>query len=298
MRLPSKSATFAILMAAAAVSAFLLPANWTRPGRGLFGPLALLQWPAKWVAQRGAQVSGSLGAPRVSAAEARTLREENERLQLQVVQQQLALQQVRARLDEATRIASRLPEIHTGMIIAPVVAFDASPRRATLLVTLSEQEFEVLRRGSGQWVVAGEEAALDDEGRRTINRGWLIGRVTEVQPRLARVQLATDPRFRPVEVRPARVLADGTVQLAEEGFPLEGQGGGRMVIAQATEDFYASGYRLVVVPASRELPVPMLLGRISGSRPRRDSPQHYDLTVVPFSPLERLTHVYIIVPGY
>jgi hypothetical protein len=96
-------------------------------------------------------------------------------------------------------------------------------------------------------------------------------------------------------VRAARLRADGTVQLADKPCFLEGQGAGRMRITQAVEDYFHSGYRLVVVPASRDLPAPMTLGRIEAAMPRDDSAQHFDLTVVPAGPVEKLTHVYVLV---
>jgi hypothetical protein len=110
---------------------------------------------------------------------------------------------------------------------------------------------------------------------------------------VARVQLATDPRFQ-CGVRAGRVLADGTVQLAPEACVLNGIGGGRMRITQAVQDYYKAGYPLVVVPAARELPTALTLGRIESAAPRDDSPQHFDLGVVPWGRADSLTYVYVI----
>jgi cell shape-determining protein MreC len=295
MRLPSKTVSFWILMGLSALSAFVLPPAWTARTRGLFQPLALLQWPASWFAGRTHAAVDSVTEPAVTPDQARELQAENDRLQRQVLQQRLALQEAQRRLAELSGLAEQLPDSHARIIIAPVVAADASPRHSTLLIAKGQQAQWVRE---GEWVVAGGAPApewdADATVRDLLSRGWLIGRVSEVQPRLARVQLATDPRFK-TEVRTARMLADGTVQLAGDACVLEGQGAGRMRITQAVEDYDKTGYRIVVVPTSRDLPVPMTLGRIEGSTPRNDSSQHFNLTVLPWGPAEKLTHVYVIV---
>jgi len=294
MRLPSKSATFWILTAAAAVSAFLLPGRWTTPGRGLFQPLGVLQWPATWAAQQFGRSVQPAGGEHLSAEQARTLLEEVETLRRQVFQQRLRLQAAESQIRELTGLTGQLPDAHLCIVVAPVIAYDADRRGAALLITKGRQP-QWLREG--QWVVAAARSLPDWDRDATLrdllDRGWLIGRVAEVRPRLARVQLVSDPRFRCV-VRPARMLADGTVQLAPESALLVGQGAGRSVILQAPRDYYTEGYRLVVVPATRELPVGMTVGRVTGARQRGDSAQHFDLDVVPWGTPEELTHVYVL----
>ncbi len=294
MRLPSKAASFWILTIASAASAFLLPARWTTPGRGLFQPLGVLQWPALWLSQRVDQSVQATTRPALSDEQLRTLVDEVETLRRQVFQQRLRLESAEARIRELTGLTGQLPDAHMSIVIAPVVACDADRRGATLLITKGRQP-QWLREG--QWVVAAAARLPEwDQGatlRDLLDRGWLVGRVVEVRPRLARVQLVSDPRFRCV-VRPARVLADGTVQLAPESALLVGRGAGRAAIQQAPRDYYAEGYRLLIVPATRELPVAMTIGRVAGSQPRGDSAQHFDLEVVPWGAAEELTHVYVL----
>jgi len=300
MRLPSKTTTFWVLLAASGVSAFLLPASWTTPGRGLFQPLVLLQWPTTWFAHKTAESVEGTTSESLSAEQATALRREVNALQRQVINQRLRLREAERQLEEVTGLAAQMPDSHASIIVAPVVSYDASPRRETLQIALKDAGWRRLRQGREQWVVAavGPTPDWDKEAtlRDLLHRGWLIGRICELHPRVARVQLATDPAFR-CAVRAARVLEDGTIQATEEGCMLEGQGSGRLRINQAIEDYYETGWLIVIAPTSRELPVPMTLGRITGSRPRDDSAQHFDLDVVPWGRTEMLTHVYVIAPN-
>lgn len=292
MRVPSKSGSFVVLMAASAVSAFLLPPGWTGWVRGLFQPRALLQRlttdAARGVEHRAAQ----LADPPLPPEQARALRAEVEALRRQVVAQGLQLEQQQARLAELTGLAEQALDGSPSIVVAHVVvSLDADPRRQTLAVRLTEKQRPHVR--PGQWVVAG---LPEDPTREILSRQWLIGQVAEVQTRLARIRLITDPGFK-TRARAVRVLADGTWQPARGECKLAGHGPGQMIIEQAEEDYYKAGYRIVVVPASATLPVPLSVGRIIGSRPRDDSPQHVDLLVAPWAPLEQVTVAYLIVLG-
>lgn len=296
-RRPSKAAGFWMLMGVSALSAFLLPRQWTSPGRGLFQPLVVLQWPASWFAARTSEAIEHAAERPLPADQARELRREVDLLRQQVLNQRLALQQAAERVHELSGLADQMPDSHAGIIIAPVVAYDTDPRRSTLLIAKTSMRQTRWVR-VGQWVVAGGAGAAGWDREATIRdllwRGWLIGRVSEVQPQVARVQLTTDPSFA-AEVRAARLGADGSIGLAGDAGYLQGQGKGQMRITQAVEDYFRTGYRIVVVPASRDLPVPMTIGRIESSTPRDDSAQHYNLTVLPWGRIEDLTHVYVLV---
>ncbi len=273
----------------------LIPREWTALARGPFQPLALLQWPLSWFTGRTQEAASGALEKAIPDSQAREIRDELDRLQRQVLNQRLALQAAEERVEELSALAGQMPDSHAGIIVAPVVSYDADPRHGTLLIAKGQQKQWV---HEGEWVVAGGAGAPAWDPGAAVHdllwRGWLIGRISEVQPRVARVQLATDPRFA-TEVRTARLLPDGTVQLAAAGCHLRGQGPGHMRITQAVEDYFKTDYRIVVVPAQRDLPVPMTLGRITDSAPRNDSSQHFDLNVAPWGPTEKLTHVYVIV---
>lgn len=295
MRPPSKAATFWILIALSAISAFVLPRGWTDRVRGLPQPLALLQWPATWFAHKADHALAAAATETTTTEQAQELRLENERLQRQVLQQRLLLQAAEQQLEAVTRIAGQMPDSHAGVIIAPVVACDADPRHATLLIARGQQKHWVT---AGEWVVAAGNAAPAWDAEATLRdllaRGWIIGRISEVHPNVARVRLTTDPRFES-EAWLARTLADGTVQMAPDACVLNGQGGGQMRISQARADYFRSGHVIVLVPESQGLPAPLSVGRVTSAAPRGDSAQHFDLQVVPWGPAEKLTHVYVLV---
>lgn len=295
MRPPSKAATFWILIALSAISVFVLPGAWTRLGRGPFQTLAFLKWPATWFAHQVGDAVEAAAPEKVPSEKARDLRLENERLQRQVLQQRLLLQAAERQLEEVTRIAGQMPDAHAGVVVAPVVACDADPRHATLLIAKGQQKRWVTE---GEWVVAAGGAAPEWDAEATVRdllaRGWIIGRISEVHPNVARVRLTTDPRFE-TEAWLARTLADGTVQMAPDPCVLNGQGRGQMRISQARADYFRSGHIIVLVPESQGLPAPMTVGRVTSAAARGDSAQHFDLQVVPWGPAEKLTHVYVIV---
>lgn len=295
MRLPSKSATFAILMVAAAISAFILPASWTSGVRRLFDALIVMQWPVSSAARATSRAVSDLTQEEIPSARARELRDENGRLIRALAQQQETIQNLTERLDAVTGLRDQLRGSDAAIIIAPIVGYDANPRRDTLQIALGEAARGRVR--AGQWVAAGSPRRPGEplSGRELLSVQWLIGRIAEVHTQLARVQLASDVGFR-VEVRTARVDADGTVQLAREGCILDGLGKGKMLISQATEDYFRTGFHIVVVPIARELPIALSLGCIESSKPRLESPQHFDLTVVPWQGVRELTHVYVIAP--
>lgn len=286
MRLPSKPNLFVSLMVASAISAFVLPMGWTSWLRKPIQVIELLQWPFRSLARSTTEaISGS------AASRQTQLEHEVETLRLQLGQQEEALANFQRLLDDATGLRGQMPDQQFKIILAPIVAFDANPRRDTLSVVLNADQVSWVR--AGQWVAAGE---WDTPTRERLARQWLIGRVVEVQTRSARIELTTDVNFKS-RVNLGRF--EGTsperpvLLLGPDLFRLDGAGG-RMSISQAPGDFYGSGDRLVFAPASRELPFPMVLGRLTGATQDTRSAKHYELAVEPWGSVRKLTHVYII----
>jgi cell shape-determining protein MreC len=229
------------------------------------------------------------------------LRAEVEELRRQIGHESAAYAELEERLADVSGIRDQLRESRTRILIARVIAEDASPMRDTLLITRGSTEGVRV----GQWVVAGKSAATTagQSGRELLGREWLIGRVSEVQPYRSRVLLATDPSFpkaadqKLTRVRLARVLADGTWQLADGESLLIGAGRGHMRVEQAVRDYFAEGYRIVVAPASKDLPLAMTLGRVESSSPVVEAPLMFNLDVRPWGDAIRLGHVYLICPA-
>lgn len=290
MRLPSKPVVFTVLMALSAVSAFALPPSWTDWIRGPFQVLALPQW-------------GMLGLGRnlrdAVDPEVRTeierLTREIETLNLQLAQQQAAIVEFHRVIDDLSGLRGQTIDPHVRLLTAPVVSFDASPQRRTILVVLAADVFPHV--SVGQWVAAGEQTPGSRAG---LARQWIVGRVEEVMPRSARIVLTTDPNFR-TAVQPARLEttpgAPAELRVLAAECKLEGLGGGarigRMHLSQADSDHLAAGAN-VVVARPRGLAYPMVLGRLLRSTPLRESPLHFDIEAAPWGDATRLTHVYII----
>lgn len=291
MRLPSKSGLFLILMGVSLVTGFILPKRWTEAGRAPFQTRALLQRVFTGTAQEASQrVAEVVEEPR-QRRRAAELAAENEALRRQVVAQGLRLRQQQLQLDELTGLVGQSPDNLATIVRAPVVAFDADGDRETVQVMLPSRAYQYVE--VGHWVAAG---VREKPSRELISRAALVGQVTEVQTRLARVRLASDPGFN-VGVRVAKVLPDGNWRVYDEPCRLLGKGGGRMLIDLAEQNYYAEQARVVVVPGDDRLPWPLSVGEIVGAEPRRDSPQHVDLVVQPWVELSEMTHAYIIVPS-
>lgn len=288
MRLPSKSTAFVVLMIASAISVFLLPGDWLRR---FFQPLSLLQSPVSAAGRSAEEWLSTTAQPGLSTEQTIELREEVARLRREVAGWQARVEEQQVILDELTGLAGQSPDNLATIVLAPVVSYDADPRRETFQVMLSKLARPHVH--VGQWVAAGVRV---DPSRRELLRHWLVGRIASVHTHVATVQLVTDPGFKE-RVVAARTLADGTWQLADRGCRLLGKGAGRMLIDQAERDYYRDEYRTVVVPASRDLPFPLSVGRITESQSRSDSPQHVDLVVSPWGRLEEIAYVYIISTG-
>jgi len=292
VRMPSKSAVFAVLMLAAVLAA-LLPSWCTRWMRAIVQPLGWLQYGASSGTSEVVAALEAVGEAGLSPEEAAGLRSQNEELKRKLGHQSLLLEELRQRFVDVQGLRDELDDASAKIIIARVVARDTEPARETL--TIGKGSFHGIKQG--QWVTTGVVPGVGragETGRELLARQCLVGRVAEVWPYLSRVQLVTDARFGPVYVRAARELADGTWQQAPDECLLAGLGNGRMRISRAPVDFYESGFRIALLPTSEELPVPMAVGEIVAARKLDEAPLYYDLDVLSWADFGGLSHVYVI----
>ncbi len=280
-------------MIVAALMALVEP--WVSCVRGVVAPLSWLQYNLSRATRRADAAVRGLGEDGAEL-DASSLKAENEALRRQLVHQQLMYTDLERELATVTGLREQLRDSGAKILIAPVVAYDASPRRESLTIGLGSE------RGikKEQWVAAGAAPREDPDmvyGRELLARQWLIGRISEAWPNTARVQLATDVGFGPVYVRAARTLEDGRLEPIEQNCLLRGRGAGRMLIDRATGDYYSDGCRLVIAMPTAGLPAPLLIGEIKGSASIDGAPQHFNLDVQPCGNVRMLGHVYVIVPG-
>lgn len=280
-------ARFVVLLLAATTVGLILPSCWTDWIRGLFQTVGLVEGPLTVVSRDATDRVQTMLAPGSRGA-VQSLQSENEALQRTILHQQLQLETLEEQLRRAEGLRDALPSSGVVLVRAPVLSFDADPRRQTLRVRLYPQTRHLVKQN--QWVVAGRSA---DPTRSEAQRSWLIGRVAEVQTRLARVVLASDPSFAQ-EVAFAKPTATGEYEFTRERGKLAGHGGGKMIIEQAKMDYLAAGWTTVVVPELPGLPYPMTIGRVVASQRHDASALHYNLTVEPWGPAEDLSDVFII----
>jgi cell shape-determining protein MreC len=307
-KMPSKPAVFALLMLLALILA-LLPAGWTNWIRSPFQVLVFLQRPVTTAGQGVDEELDTVLGGQLSRKQAQQLVKKHDRMRLKVAQLEAWLQVLEQRFDAVCGVREQLWSDAADIVIAPVYGYDSSPRRDTLLIGRGSEA----RLRPGQWVVAGippEEIDRSERGAELMLAQWLVGRVSEVFPRVSRVRLASDPRFGAPhsgeKVMVAKELAKGYwdegravfEETTEAVYLLTGLGRGRMLIGQADADLYGAGYRFVLVPSSPDLPATLSIGKVVGSKRLEQAALHFDVMVAPWQDPAELAYVFVIAtPG-
>ncbi len=278
-------------MVGAAVLA-LLPASWTGCSGGVMQPLGWLAWAFSSGTRHARDAAQDLGDPAPTRDEFTRLREDNQELARKLGHQQVEIAKLEQQVADLAGLRDQLGDLPAKIIFASVVGGDASPRRETL--TISKGRRDGVK--PGDWVAAGLTPAGRDPaatGRDLLLRQWLIGRVDDVQPYLSRVQLGTDAHFGTERAWVAKALVDGTWQVADKLCGLNGLGDGRMRIREASEDYLATGYTIVLVPLAHPRPTALAIGRVVASE-TLETGLHYNLEVQPWGDPRALWCVYVI----
>ncbi len=279
---------FAILMVVAAVVA-LLPPRWTGWINGILQPAHWVTMPVLRTARAAAEARDMLAAPAPTRRELGTLRAENEQLRRQLHQQEIMIAEMERLLADVTGIRDQLVDPDARIIIAPVLGYDASPRRESLTIGKgSRQGVRV-----GDWVAAGLPPGSQASGESALLQQWLVGRVSVVHALTARVQLATDPDFGPVLAWAAHPTPEGRWQLADRECALIGTGHGLMRIDRSPADYRTSGDAYVLIPLAHPRPMALLAGTIVGAQ-MLETGLHYNLDVRPPGDARRLAYVYVV----
>jgi cell shape-determining protein MreC len=255
-------------------------------------PAGPLTWLLHGTAHRARTMAENGAGPAPTREEFEQLRQEAQGLAQQVGHQQVLIAETEQLVADLSGLRNQLNDSRAKIIFASVVGGDTSSMRETLTISKG------LRHGvrQGDWVAAGlppDERDPEASGRDLLLRQWLIGRVSEAQPHLSRVQLTTDPHFGPQRAWTAKPLPDGTWQVTDKQCGLVGSGSEMMRIDRASEDYLASGHTIVLVPLAHPRPLVLTAGRIV-SAVTLDTGLHYDLVVEPWGQARRLSHVYVI----
>jgi cell shape-determining protein MreC len=283
--------TFAILMVAAAVLA-LLPASWTACSGGLTQPLGWLGWGLSSGTRHARQAASGTPELGPTLAEHSTLQSEYEELGRKLGHQQVEIAELERLVADLSGLRDQLGDVRAKLIFAVIVGGDSSPARETITISKGQRHGVQV----GDWVAAGAPSAArapGNTGRDLLLRQWLVGRVSEAQPHISRVQLASDPQFGVERAWPGKELDTGGWELADGQCGLEGLGAGQMGIRQASQDYLADGYTMVLVPLRHPRPMALVVGRIVASR-ALETGLHYELEVEPWGDAYELSHVYVI----
>jgi cell shape-determining protein MreC len=277
---------FTILLLAAGMLS-LLPGSCTRWMRSPFQILALPQWAALHTAQSAREAAD---APAGQAARLGELERENQELRLNLGQQRLWLEDLERRYEAVCGLRGQMWSDRADLVIAPTLSFDASPWHETLLIGRGADS----KLATGQWVAAGRGFGDWRNGAEFLLQQCIIGRISDVQTHVSRVELVTDPDFR-AEVAPVKVLADGTWQLDQRRYVITGRRQKRMLIHQADADLSKLDFSYLALPAGPGLPVTLSLGRITSSQQSAQSALHFDIQAETLVDPARLRYVAIIV---
>ncbi|MFH1745795.1 MAG: rod shape-determining protein MreC [Planctomycetota bacterium] len=299
LRLPTKGQTFTILMIVSA-ALMLLPVAWTSWLRGAVQILGLPQWSLSVAGRSVRQIAETTQLPEYSPEEVEQLNDENEELRRLLWHQHAWLLDLEQRYEEICGLRGQLRDQGARILVAPVLAYDSSALRDTLLI--GRGAAHGVRPGA--WVAAGvavSEHNANETGREILLRQWLVGRISEVHTRVSRVRLVSDPKFGEPHagerVALARVREDGVWEMTAADHLLTGRGRGEMVISQAEADYCKLGYNLVLIPASPLQPESLSVGKIISSVPMTESALHFELVVEPGAPACELRYVYVILTG-
>lgn len=278
-------------MIAAAITA-LLPPRSTAILRLLSSPLAFAEAPLFSVVRTAEELAEPEPDDPDLVNRAALMQADMEWLERQVGHLDLKLREQSQQIEALSGLREELGST-SKIVIGRVLGPSPNPRESVLRVSLVGLEGVKV----GHWVASG--GPLDPNGPpigQVLAGESLIGRVSAIDGWVATVQLATDGQFRS-QVQLATPLDTARWEIVPgAGFALKGTGAGQMQIEGAEVDFYAAGAVIALVPASRLLPAPMTLGRISESQRRDDSQLHFDLTLDPWVRAADSRYVYIIAP--
>lgn len=272
----------------------LLPTSWTGCLRSPMQTLVWLQAGVDAASQNARDLLPAGASPRLSADESALLVRQREELQRQVQHQGLRVAELEQQVAALSGLRGQLSDADARLVLAHVVAADASPGRESLLIDRGASSRDA-PLAVGQWVAAGGPDTAAD-GRTALMRQSLIGVVSEVYPYTSRVQLATDRHFGPCKVRMAAALADGALSPLDRDCLLYGAGEGKLLIREAPGDFFQQDYRYVLVPRDAQLPGAFLLGEIVSSEPVKGAPLVFNLHGRLLVNASRVRTVYVIAP--
>jgi cell shape-determining protein MreC len=231
-----------------------------------------------------------------------------EQLQAELGAERAATNQLRGENDRLRKLraAHELPNL--PLLPAKIVALDVVEWRDSALVARGSTRGVRYRDWvSSRFFVDQGRASEIEEGQAVLTRECLLGRVEQVSPYMARVQLLSDVDSPRVEVRIATTNGKA-VRLLDLPCSLRGMGKGRMAIenvgyqyVQASQEDAAGAPQRIRVgdlvfsaPGQFGLPVPIVIGKIVEIKENPQKRLVLTLTVEPMMSVDVLREVFII----
>lgn len=303
IRRPSKSAVFAMLMAASVVL-LMLPRDPMAPLKRIAQAITA---PPQLAAHRAANDAGDavrkLTRQPVAGAKHAALLEQRDTLQNENIALKHRLTELQSTVAELSALRRQGLASKGVLVPARIVALDAAPGRESLLITKgSRNDIE-----QGDWVVsgleidAGTEDGIDD-ACAVLARQSLIGWIEQAGPMTSRVALLTDPHTdTPLPVHLAEGSGDHRFLKAGkeiQTFALYGAGAGRMVIRDITKEFISTkqirlGDLVTTTGKDPRLPMMIVIGRIDSLQLNQSKPVYYDAVVRPIFDARSLERVIV-----
>ena len=300
---PSKRAVFGSLMLLSAVSLFLVPKRWTDPLKYAGQLLVPLEDPLYRLAQGAASSVTNLDPTR-----------DEDTLERQALLHQLASQVAIAeqlREENARLRALRQGYIPTTVPLLPakVVARDIVAWRDSLLVERGSSRGVRYRDwvASRFFVDRGRVHEIG-EGQAVLTRECLLGRVEQVSPYMARIQLLSDVDGPRIEVR-VGTTTHNSFEFVDYPCSLHGLGRGRMIIEDVPYKYVATGIKgeqddapgririddcVISAPGQLGLAEPLVVGKVVEFMEDPHKRLVVSLMVEPILTMDQISDVFII----
>lgn len=299
----SKRAIFGILMLLAALFLFVLPKDWSDGLKHVGQPMIWLEdWLYHGAHAATASISG-LSAPNAAADRNR------QALQNTLGAQVLLAEELRGEIARLRAIREESLPSGVPLLPAKIVARDIVEWRDTVLIERGTSR-GVRRKdwvSSHFFIDRGEMHDLA-EGQAVLAHECLLGRVEQVSPYMASVQLFSDIDSPRIEVR-VGTLRETAFEIVDYPCSLRGLGRGRMVIEDVPYK-YAYGApdpeqgdarrRLQIgdlvfsAPGQLGLPVPLVIGKVTEFKEDPKKRLVVSLMVEPIVPLDELRDVFVV----
>jgi rod shape-determining protein MreC len=189
-------------------------------------------------------------------------------LKIHIKNLEAQLEQARQNIKQLTKYRHRLPLEGAGIPLAGIISLSIDHANGKMIINRGTDD----GINTGQFVIANNS---------------IIGHVTEVASRIAKVTLTTDPAFeKPI------IISDLNVKTTK----LIGKGNNRAKIKQLGTEYKIKKGDFIVAQLP-ELDIPMVIGKIKEFQIDRQEPLFWDVTVEPACSIEHLQSVNVIIPN-